>query len=304
MKDKFVKDKFRDLLKFNNVGQANQSSEKAPQKKIFNRELLVRTISAIILAAGVIYLSWHSFTAFIGLCGVFLVLMCWEWGRLTNNDTYLQLTIQVSSITIAIAAFFLNEWFLFAAILFAAGFLASWSTHYWWRSKWALSGLFYVGLPIFSLIYLRSDPSLGFYAILFLFFVVWGTDTAAYFAGRHFGGKKLAPAISPGKTWSGFFGGLFGGFIIGALFAFSINQNPVIPAVIGLVLSTIAQCGDLFESAIKRHFGVKDSSHLIPGHGGILDRLDGVIFAAIGAAIIAALHNAENPGQGLLIWLL
>ncbi len=80
VKDKLVKDKFRDLLKFNNVGQANQSSEKAPQKKIFNRELLVRTISAIILAAGVIYLSWHSFTAFIGLCGVFLVLVCSVWG--------------------------------------------------------------------------------------------------------------------------------------------------------------------------------------------------------------------------------
>lgn len=298
-----MKDKFKDLLKTLGNSASDTPSEKAPPKKIFNQELLIRTISGVILAAGVIYLSWLSFSAFLGLCSLFLVLMCWEWGRLTNNDTYIQLTIQIASIAIAIGACFLKEWLLFTAVICSAGFLATWSTHYWWRSKWALSGLLYVGLPIFSLIYLRSDPNLGFYAILFLFFIVWGTDTTAYFAGRHFGGKKLAPAISPGKTWSGFFGGLFGGFFIGALFAFSINQSPVLPALIGLILSAIAQCGDLFESAIKRHFGVKDSSHLIPGHGGILDRLDGVIFAAIGAAIIAALHNATNPGEGLLIWL-
>lgn len=297
-----MKDKFRDLEKRNKESDS-PASEKAPQKKIFNKELLVRTISAIVLSAIVLYLSWHSFAAFLGLCGALLLLMCWEWGRLTNNDTYLQLLIQISTIAIAIAAYFFNEWALLAATLIAGGLLASWSTHYWWRSKWSLLGLLYVGAPIFSLIYLRSDPNLGFYAIIYLFLIVWGTDTTAYFTGRHFGGKKLAPSISPGKTWSGFFGGLFGGFIISAIFAFSINQSPVIPALIGLVLSTIAQVGDLFESGIKRHFGVKDSSHLIPGHGGILDRLDGVIFAAIGAALIAALHNAANPGEGLLIWL-
>lgn len=290
-----MKDKFKDIV--------SVSTEQAPKKKIFNQELLIRTISAIILGAAVIYLTLHSYEVFIGLCALFLVLMCWEWGRLTNNDTILQLTIQVSTIIIAITAFLVKEWLLLFSTICAGGFLAAWSTHYWWRSKWALSGLLYVGLPILSLIYLRSDPTQGFYAIMFLFFIVWGTDTSAYFAGRHFGGKKLAPAISPGKTWSGFFGGLLGGFIIGALFAFSINQSPVVPALIGLILSAIAQAGDLFESAIKRHFGVKDSSNLIPGHGGILDRFDGVIFAAVGAAIIASLHNASAPGEGLLFWL-
>ncbi len=297
-----MKDKFKGL--YNLKKNTNtEPGEKAPQKKIFNRELLIRSISAVVLATIVLYLSWHSFTAFIGLCGILLLLMCWEWGRLTNNDSILQLSIQVLAISIAIASYFYNEWPLLITIIIAGALLASWSTHYWWRSKWSLLGLFYVGLPIFSLIYLRSDPNLGFDAIIYLFLIVWGTDTAAYFAGRHFGGKKLAPTISPGKTWSGFFGGLFGGFIIGAIFAFSIDQSPVIPALIGLVLSVIAQIGDLFESGIKRHFGVKDSSHLIPGHGGILDRLDGVIFAAIGAAIIAVLHNPSAPGEGLLIWL-
>lgn len=293
-----MKDKLKDLVTPDN----ETKGEQAPKKSIFNKELLVRSISAVVLAVGVIYLTLHSFPAFVAMCGVFLILMCWEWGRLTNNDSTLQLIIQILGITIAIAAFFLSEWLLFISIIIASAVLAAWSTHYWWRSKWALLGLLYVGLPIFSLIYLRSDEIYGFYAIIYLFLIVWGTDTTAYFAGRYFGGKKLAPSISPGKTWSGFYGGLFGGFIIGALFAISINQSPVMLASIGLVLSLIAQAGDLFESGIKRHFGVKDSSHLIPGHGGILDRLDGVIFAVVGAALIAALHNSNAPGTGLLIW--
>lgn len=281
----------------------NQEPDPTPkQNKIFNRELLIRSISAVILASLALYMTQYSYLSFVAFCIIVLMLMGYEWARLTNNDSPLQLLTQLSTVLLTVTAFLLKEWPLFISAIVGGAFLSSWSTHYWWRSKWALLGLLYVTLPILSMIYLRSDPNYGFHAILFLFFVVWGTDTAAYFTGRHFGGKKLAPAISPGKTWAGFYGGLFAGLIIGALFAISINKSPIILAFIGLLLSAISQAGDLSESAIKRHFGVKDSGHLIPGHGGILDRFDGVIFAAIGAGLIALLHNCKVPGEALLFW--
>ena len=228
--------------------------------------------------------------------------MVWEWGKLTNNDSPLALTIHAAAIAISIIAILTKEWPLLVSILIASVALSLWATHYWWRGKWALLGLLYIGLPILSLIYIRQDATHGFYAIVYIFLIVWGTDTAAYFAGNHFGGKKLAPTISPNKTWSGSFGGLFAALIIGTIFALSLSINPVISAFIGVILSAISQIGDLAESAIKRHFGVKDSGALIPGHGGLLDRLDGVIFASVAAALIALVRAPETPGQALLLW--
>lgn len=265
-------------------------------------DVIKRTISAIALGAVTLALAYHSFEAFLILAGIALLIMCWEWAKLTNNDTPLQILIPLATIIIALTAALIQEWPLLIASLIAGGLLATWSTHYWWRSKWALIGLAYLFLPLLSLIYLRSDAKLGFFAVLFVLLIVWATDTAAYFSGRYFGGKKLAPAISPKKTWAGFYGGLFAGFITGVIFAVSINQEPIILSLIGLFLAILSQLGDLAESAVKRHFGVKDSGALIPGHGGVLDRLDGVIFASIGAALIAACHNFSQPGQALLIW--
>lgn len=265
-------------------------------------ELIKRIISAIVLAVVSISLTWHSFHAFVLLAVIMTLLLVWEWGKLTNNDTPLQLAISAGTITMLGLGFFWREPAFFLASLSAGVALTLWATHYWWRGKWGLLGLLYIAAPVLSLIYFRASPTHGFYAVLFILVVVWGTDTAAYFTGRHFGGKKLAPAISPGKTWSGAIGGLFAGLIFGALFAISIEADPVIPALIGLLLSAASQAGDLAESAIKRHFGVKDSSALIPGHGGILDRLDGVITAAALAAHIALLRDPANPAKALLIW--
>lgn len=274
----------------------------AARKSFLTKELLLRSLSAVVLVIVALFMAKHSFMTFLILAALIALLMVWEWGKLTNNDTPLQLAIPAVTTLTTASAFLTKEWPLFFASLIAGGFLSVWATHYWWRSKWALMGLFYVSLPTISLLTLRQDQIYGFEAVLYVFLVVWATDTAAYFAGRYFGGKKLAPAISPGKTWSGAIGGTFAGLLTGALLAISLNSEPVILALIGLLLSVVAQAGDLAESAIKRHFGVKDSGNLIPGHGGVLDRLDGIVTASVAAALIGGLHNFASPGQGLLIW--
>ncbi len=151
-------------------------------------------------------------------------------------------------------------------------------------------GVPYVGLTCIALVWLRADAGAGFGRVLALLLVVWATDISAYLAGRLIGGKKLAPAISPGKTWSGAAGGLVGALAVGWIAA---------PGGWGLLaaalLSVVSQAGDLMESWIKRHCGVKDSGRLIPGHGGLLDRLDGVLTAAPVAALLALV---AGPGVG------
>ncbi len=280
---------------------SNQKQNHTTAKPRF-QALGTRLLSAAILGAFTLYFSYLSFESFVAVCALALVLMVWEWGKLTNNDSLLTMAIHIGAITISVIAILTQEWPLLVSILIASGALLLWATHYWWRGKWALLGLLYLGLPILSLIYIRQDENFGFYAVAYVFLIVWGTDTAAYFAGNHFGGKKLAPTISPNKTWSGSFGGIFAALIISVIFALSLSINPVILALVGVVLSAISQLGDLTESAIKRHFGVKDSGSLIPGHGGLLDRLDGVIFASIAAAVISLARAPEPPGQALLLW--
>ena len=165
-------------------------------------------------------------------------------------------------------------------------------------------GMIYASALVIAPAVLRADAKLGFAAILLVFAVVWGTDIAGYFAGRAIGGPKLAPAISPKKTWSGAIGGAIvaiGGALVVAHFFAIRNQLAV--GLVALVLSIASQAGDLFESRLKREFDAKDASGLIPGHGGVMDRLDGFIFASVVAALIGVAHGGlEMPGAGLLVW--
>ena len=162
-------------------------------------------------------------------------------------------------------------------------------------SWWLPGGIFYAGLTGIALAAIRDDDAVGLVAMLFVFAVVWGTDILAYFVGRAIGGPKLAPRISPGKTWSGAIGGTVAGVAAGtavALAHFPIT-SPWIPGI-ALLLSIASQIGDLFESFIKRRFGVKDSSKLIPGHGGVMDRVDGLVFASFAAFLLAVWHSVLN----------
>lgn len=162
------------------------------------------------------------------------------------------------------------------------------------------AGLFYAGATGLALAAIRGDDQPGLYAMFFIFAVVWATDILAYFVGRALGGPKLAPSISPGKTWSGAIGGAVSAVAAGVLLAhFLFPGTEILAAGLAFVLSACSQSGDLFESFIKRKFGVKDSSRLIPGHGGVMDRVDGLIFACFAASLLAGLFSLIK-GTGMI----
>jgi phosphatidate cytidylyltransferase len=169
---------------------------------------------------------------------------------------------------------------------------------------WMLAGLIYAAILLIGPVILRRDPELGFTAILFLFAVVWVTDIAAYFTGRALGGPKLWPAVSPKKTWSGAVGGTLGALVAGLAVVklMGLGIAPML-VVVTVGLSVVSQAGDLLESSIKRHFGAKDASHLIPGHGGLMDRLDGFLTAVLAAVMVGLLRGGlDGPARGLLVW--
>ena len=162
----------------------------------------------------------------------------------------------------------------------------------------------YAGIVLICPIVLRSDPEMGLAAILFLFATVWATDIFAYLVGRTLGGPLLWRRVSPKKTWAGAIGGLAGGIAAGSAVAYaSAGTQPLVAGVLALILSIAAQFGDLLESWVKRRFGAKDASTLIPGHGGVMDRVDGLLLAALAAVLIGALRmGMAASARGLLLW--
>lgn len=168
---------------------------------------------------------------------------------------------------------------------------------------WAATGFAYAAAALLAAILVRKDLVNGFSALMFVLLVVWATDIGGYFAGRSIGGPKLWPRVSPKKTWAGAFGGFGASLLVAVGFAaFGFGKmGPLL--LVSAVLSVVSALGDLFESAVKRRFGVKDSSHLIPGHGGLMDRLDGFVAAILAAWIIGFLrHGVHSAGSGLMVW--
>jgi phosphatidate cytidylyltransferase len=267
--------------------------------------LQTRALSAIVLAAIVLWVTWLGGIQFRLLVGLGAALVYYEWVSMAG------LRISrwaVGGIALAVVALALVSGFsasVLAAVLLAgvavtlvAGWVPRRDTAPYTTSATALA---YAALAAVSLALLRGDDGNGLKAILFLFAVVWATDIAAYFTGKTLGGPKLAPSISPGKTWSGAIGGTAAGVVAGAAAAAAAGSDAVgIATVTALVLAVVAQAGDLFESAVKRRFGAKDSSRIIPGHGGLMDRVDGLVAAGLALYLIgAALGGMDQPSHGL-----
>ncbi|HKH80452.1 MAG TPA: phosphatidate cytidylyltransferase [Methylovirgula sp.] len=198
-----------------------------------------------------------------------------------------------------------------AALTIGIGALAAAKATDHGRRGWAAGGVLYAGSLIISVVTLRMSFPFGPRAIAWLFAVVWGTDVVAYFAGRLIGGPKFLPQISPSKTWAGTALGVVGGALIGSLFLalaarltrLDTPAPSFAPFLLGLATAAVAQGGDLFESWMKRRFGAKDSSNFIPGHGGLMDRLDGFIAAAVWAAVLGALRGFPSTAEGLFHWM-
>jgi phosphatidate cytidylyltransferase len=270
-------------------------------------ELVLRFKSALILAALTVGLTYASPQTFAGLTLFFVALMSWEWGRVVRGRGADSIFLLQISAIVAAGVLTLNNYPATAVgVIIGATWLSFWihrRANYASDPWWTAAGVYYAGFPAIAMIAIRQDPNYGFQAILYLFLIVWSADTGAFFTGRLLGGPKLAPSISPNKTWSGLIGGAVAACLTGTIFALWLGKTSV-PAMAGLssLLALVSQGGDLGESFIKRVFGVKHSSGLIPGHGGVLDRLDGLVFAVIGAGLVAVIEDPLKPGQALLIW--
>jgi phosphatidate cytidylyltransferase len=253
------------------------------------------------LAVGTAYLGGWLFAVFWGLAAMGVL---WEWTSLVARSDH-RTVLMTGGASLALAVTLVATGHLLAAVIvlaISALGVASLAPAKW--RTWIAAGVPYAGALGVAPIVLRSDNEDGFLAVIFLFAVVWTTDIVAYFTGRAAGGPKLMPQVSPKKTWSGAIGGTLAAVLVAFAFAKVTALTGLFAiAMLALILSICAQAGDLFESFLKRRFGAKDSGHLIPGHGGLMDRLDGFVTAGVVAALIGLLRGGfEAPGRGLLVW--
>lgn len=257
--------------------------------------LKTRLLSAAIMLPVALLCAWAGSPVFdVAVAGIALI-MAWEWQAMVQPGH--RLPGWASGFAAALAAVVavpLPEYALAVALLAPLPvFLLARGRD---GAGWAALGAVYVALPAFALVWLREAGGMG--TLLWILFIVWATDTGGYVFGRRIGGPKLAPRISPKKTWAGLLGGAFSAALVGVATAFLVNPE-ALPALIlfsGL-LAVVEQISDLTESYVKRRFGVKDSGHIIPGHGGVLDRVDGLVLTA--PLVALAVYLAEG---GIAAW--
>lgn len=266
--------------------------------------LTLRIASAIVLmplAFGTAYYGDWPFALFWAIAAVAVL---WEWIVLVAGRGHRVMFLTCGSALAMAAVLVWNGRPITAFLLAALGALAAAILAPSHHRAWLTVGVCYAGALLLSAVLLRGTDWLGFIALVLLFAVVWTTDIFGYFAGRAFGGPKLMPSVSPKKTWSGAIAGVAGAMIVAILVAAAFGGlNKIAFACLALLLSVLSQAGDLLESSIKRRFGAKDASGLIPGHGGVMDRLDGFWAAALAACVIGVLRGGfDDVARGLLIW--
>ena len=268
-------------------------------------DLLPRLLSALVLMAAALVSIWRGglFFDLIWL-GAALAVGC-EWQKLIAAPRLLVRYLLTGLGLILAALFISKDWFGGACALLVGCSIAAALAAGHSRRLWAFGGIIYAGSLLVSIEALHSSADHGSRSIVWLFAVVWGTDVFAYFGGRLIGGAKLWPKVSPSKTWSGTLTGVFAGALIGVGVATYGLAGPSVKLPLfglGLAAAVISQAGDMFESWVKRRFGVKDSSRLIPGHGGFMDRLDGFIAAAAFAFLFGAARGHASIAGGLFEW--
>jgi phosphatidate cytidylyltransferase len=274
--------------------------------------LALRVASAAVLGPAVLALTYLGGWPFLALCFLGALGILYEWTLLTAGGPEPRILIPGAIGLLAAALFVgaalpnvaLGVTVVSAAVAALIAFTTRDDGARLQTASWAAGGIVYAAAALLGPALLRRDPQWGLGALLFLFATVWATDIFAFGCGRLLGGPLLSPSISPKKTWSGAVGGLVGGVAAGLGVAYTIGVGKLgIIGAMTLLLSVLAQAGDLFESAIKRHFDAKDTGTLIPGHGGLMDRMDGFLVAALAALLVGAIrHGTAAPATGLLVW--
>lgn len=267
-------------------------------------DLKRRVPSAVALGLLALGATWYGGFPFLLFWTLAALIVWYEWATVVKAEPRTPI-LAFGALTIVVAAILLSLKFPIVALLaivIGAGVVFVMTQGD--ARNWSGGGLFYAALAAIPIILLRDDPKFGFFAAIWIYAVVWLTDIAAYFCGKFIGGKKLAPSISPSKTWSGAIGGTLFGVLGGAMVATLANARfALMHIVIALAVSVFSQAGDIFESSVKRKFGTKDSSKLLPGHGGVMDRLDAFIAACALALLIGLMRGGFSaPATGLLQW--
>jgi phosphatidate cytidylyltransferase len=266
------------------------------------RNLLMRVVAALVLAPAAIAIAYAGgwlWTALVTLAAIGIYV---EWliiaGVAREGRVVISGGAALAISGLCLAAGRIDASLIAVVVGIAAVVLLSSE-----RRHWAAAGFFYAAAAEIASVLVRLDQAWGFAALILILLVVWVTDIGGYFAGRGIGGPKLWPRVSPKKTWAGAIGGFVASLVVaGGFVALGLGKTGSI-LLLGAVLSIASQLGDLFESAVKRRFGVKDSSQLIPGHGGLMDRLDGFVAAIVVAAIFGFLRGGvDGVGRGLMVW--
>jgi phosphatidate cytidylyltransferase len=269
-------------------------------------DLKRRVPSAIVLILLALSATWYGGFPFLLFWTVAALIVWYEWATIVRSEPRTTV-IALGAIALAIAVVLVSlKMIVLAWIVVVIGAIATGAATNGNRDArlWSGVGLLYASFVVIPVVLLREDPKFGFFTVIWLYAVVWLTDIAGYFCGRFIGGPKLAPVISPKKTWSGAIGGTLFGVLGGVAVATVANAGfAFMLIVIALLVSVFSQAGDIFESFVKRKFGKKDASGILPGHGGVMDRIDGFIAAAALALLIGLLRNGVSaPATGLLQW--
>lgn len=264
--------------------------------------LYMRVVAALVLAPLTIVIAWLG--GWIWACVVIAAaaLLYFEWLMIVGvSGNRFAAAAGIVALALAGVCLMLRRADVAVAVIVAGILFAAAMTN--GKRGWVASGLVYAAAALVATILVRRDADLGFVALMFVLLVVWVTDIGGYFAGRGIGGPKLWPRVSPKKTWAGAIGGLVLALVVALGFALLGFGRTIPLLLLGAVLSVVSQLGDLFESAVKRRFDVKDSSHIIPGHGGLMDRLDGFVAAIVFAALVGFMRGGlDGIGRGFMVW--
>lgn len=262
----------------------------------FSSDWITRLLYGLILAALAVEANLGGPEYFALFVAVGAVLAAREWHRMVAEGTVLPETLISGATILAALGIMLlwpQAWFAWAVLgagMIAVAILASLRGE---RALWQGGGVLYIGGPALALLAGRAIPPQGALLMFGLFLIVWAADTGALIAGNLIGGPKLAPVLSPNKTWSGMLGGVAAAAAVEAAYVFYLGGSAWKAALYGAGLAVVAHAGDLFESFVKRRFHRKDSGTIIPGHGGVLDRIDSMLAASVGLAVLVLVFHFD-----------